>query len=527
MINHLNDFVNEHKSFEKLISVYFQGYVDGQNFYNSKINQSRLELSGMLDQVEFQQQQQITQTKESVSRAKNLLNSTLNSVKSVEATITDKRYFKFRDSFQVPDVSSNDEPTHYTSSEVDEQVRKTNELIFKLKKLKSIPKAYSFISKNYREGIFKEIIINIKKLETMIELQKNEHDATFANKKRDIDREASEQVSLISNSVESTKNQITSEKQEYLRKLKILLLDGIKECLENGESYERSAEWIKEYLDTYVENGVENSEVKKLFLGFLNHNFNVRDDGTIESYLSQIFDNRYYYNNGMMLVPVALDEAYEKPICIKYGQGLNTYSLFKNYALQMLNIFNKYDASIYLVDCANMGSQYSSFAGAENDDQCRINIVRSKEALKTLLDELSEYIIETNSEFLKDTYTNVIEYNKSSTVKRPVKAVFFSNISELEDSEMLAKLELIARNGNRSGVYSFIGVPDEELNTGQASSQERVNTVQSIIGLCDVLNMNSDTELEIAEGGCDFAPPSKINEQVERRIMERAVADKR
>ena len=522
MTKQLSDFLEECQSFESLIAQYVHSFNYCQNHYNEKSNNEKASLINSFNQFKSQKNQSLRQMKETVAQRKAELDGILRSVKSRETAISDRRYFEFKEGYTISE-EANSASTHYNKQQIDEQAEKAKEAISKLIQLKSIPKAFSYVSKNFRKSLFTEIITNINTLEKMIISFMKDHDTVYDREKSKIDGTISKQKAFTDEQNNGIQRQIYLEKQEYLKRLKLLFLDGIQDCLNKSESYANSAEWIDHYINTYVNNNPASDETEKLFLGFTNHDFSVSDDGTVDSYLSQIFSSGFHYNNRMLLVPITLDKAYEKPICVQHSADIDIYSLFENYALQMLNIFKEDDATIYLVDCTNMGGQYSSFTGASSDEQNRINIIRSKEELKALLNTLSDDIIETNGEYLRDSYDNIIEYNQNAIIKRPIKAVFFSDISELENSEMISKLESIARNGNRCGIYSFIGIPDTELEQRPTASQARMTTIRSIVSLCDTIRKTSNTEMRIENGGYSFVVPSKINSRIKCAILERAV----
>lgn len=522
MNKRLSDFLNEHQSFENLIAQYAQSFNYCQDHFNEKRCNEQAPFNNFYEQFKSQKNRRLRQIRENVISSKSSLDRILSSVKGNETAINDKRYFKFKESFVIPTEEATAQ-SHYTKQQIDEQARKAKESVNKLMQLKSIPRAYSYLSKSFRESLFTEIITNIDALEKMITSFKKDHDVVYENEKNKIEGEIAEQKVAIDQRKNQKQEEIYAEKQEYLKNLKLLLLDGIQNCLNSCESYEHSAEWIDEYLNTYLNARPSPNGIERLCIGFTNHNFNANDDGTLDSYLSRIFSSGYHYNNGMLLVPITLDKSFEKPISVRYSSDLSVYSLFENYALQMLNIFKDDDATIYLVDCTNMGGQYSSFTGASSDEQNRINIIRSKDELKALLNTLSDDIIEASGEYLRDSYNSIIEYNQSAVIKRPIKAVFFSDISELENNDMISKLESIARNGNRCGIYSFIGIPDTELEQRPTLSQQRIALVSNILDICDSIRMNSNTEMEIEDGGDSFIAPSKIDSQVKSAILERAV----
>ncbi len=218
MNKQISDFLNECRSFEDLIAQYAQGFNDCHNHYNGKSKDEQALLNNFFERYKSQKNQSMRQMHETVNSHKAVLDGILSSVKSNETAINDKRYFKFIEGFTL-NQDSDSAPAHYTKQQIDEQARKTKESINKLVQLKSIPKAFSYVNKNFRESLFTEIITNIKTLEKMIVSFKNDHDAVYEREKNKINSEIADQKTVTDQRKNEKQSEIHDKKQEYLRNL--------------------------------------------------------------------------------------------------------------------------------------------------------------------------------------------------------------------------------------------------------------------------------------------------------------------
>lgn len=529
MLLQFSDFLNEYNGFSRIISEYITSYTAVQNFFSSKKNTDNQEMLTMLNSIEAQHNRQNQLLLQRVRTQLNKLKQIMIIVDSQEKQIKEKRFLKFKNERSSSTISQTDQ--HYTNEEIERQVTEAISSIQKItrsKLPKSIVAICGFFNPKFRKKTYKTIVENREKLSQMIDAAEQDLTTMYAQLKSEIEVSTSGQLANLTQRKNITDQQRETLKAEYMKRLKVLLLDGLDESLSSGEVYRNAHSRLSDYLSSYT---VGETEIKDLGLtiGIIQQKCNVTDDGTLDSFLSTIFGNTLYVNREL-LIPFSVDKAFVKPICVNYYSDYNdkVFPLFRNYALQLLSAFYEIGVSLYLVDVTNMGGKYSEFTSFEStDENKRINIIRTEEALSKALDELSEYIIETNSAYLKNTFANVSEYNRCSIIKREIKIFILSNISEVSSPEMLSKVEGIVRNGNRCGVIPFIGVSSDELQVSGIISQTRVSAVNSILNLCDCIRMSSNGELSLGSGTFQFHMPPQVEQNKEQLIIQKTVLTER
>lgn len=529
MLLQFSDFLNEYSGFSRIISEYATSYMAVQNFFSNKKNIDSQEMVTVLNDIEAQHNRQNQVLLQRVRAQLNKLKQIMIIVDSQEKQIREKRFLMFKNERSSSTVSQSDQ--HYTDEEIDRQVTEAISAIQKITKSKlpkSIVAICGFFNPKFRKKAYKIIVANKEKLSQMIDAAEQDLNAIYAQLKDEIEISTSEQLANLTQRKNITDQQREALKAEYMKRLKVLLLDGLEESLSSGEVYKNAQSRLSAYLSCYTAGDTEIRDLG-LTIGIIQQKCNVSDDGTLDSFLSTIFGNTLYANRELLL-PFTIDKAFVKPICVNYYSDYNenVFPLFRNYALQLLSAFNEIGVSLYLVDVTNMGGKYSEFTSFESaDDNNRINIIRTEDALSKALEELSEYIIETNSAYLKNTFANVSEYNKCSIIKREIKIFILSNISEVLSPEMLGKVEGIVRNGNRCGVIPFIGISSDELQVSGIISQTRVNAVNSILNLCDCIRMSSNGELSLGSGTFQFHIPPQVDQNKEQLIIQKTVLSER
>ena len=182
MNKRLSDFLDEHQSFENLITQYAQSFNYCQDHFNEKNRNEQAPFNNFYEQFKSQKNRSLRQIRENVISSKSSLDRILSSVKGNETAINDKRYFKFKEIFVIP-TEEDTAQSHYTKQQIDDQATNAQDSANKLMPLKSIPKAYSYPSKSFRESLFTEIITNIDALEKMIISFKKDHDVVYENEK--------------------------------------------------------------------------------------------------------------------------------------------------------------------------------------------------------------------------------------------------------------------------------------------------------------------------------------------------------
>lgn len=529
MILQFNDFLNEYNGFSRIISEYMTSYLAIQNSFSSKKNADNQMILTMLNNIEREHNKQNQLLLQRVRAQLNSLKQMMIIVDSHEKQIKEKRFSKYKNERSSSMASQTNQ--HFTNEEIERQVTDVISSIQKItnsKLPKSIVALCGFFNPKFRKKTYKTIVENKEKLSQMIDAAERDLNIMYAQLKSEIEVSTSGQLTNLTQRKNNTDQQREALKSEYMKRLKVLLLDGLEESFSSGDVYSNAQERLIDYLSCYTTGETEIRDLG-LTIGIIQQKCNVSDDGTLDNFLSTIFGNSLYANKNL-LIPFTIDKTFVKPICVNYYSDYNDniFPLFRNYALQLLSAFNEIGVSLYLVDITNMGGRYSEFTSFEStDENKRINIIRTEDALSQTLDELSEYIIETNSAYLKNTFANITEYNRRSVIKREIKVFILSSISEVSSAETLSKVESLVRNGNRCGVISFIGISSDELQVSGIISQTRVNAVNTILSLCDCIKMSSNGDLSLGTGTFQFHMPPQVEQNKEQLIIQKTVLAER
>lgn len=526
MVKSCSEFLIQYNEFSNIIQEYLSTYnfIVSQN--KSREDSDRMSLLRELQIIENDERQQMVQLQNRIQNYLGSLRRLLYTVEQNERLITEKRFLKLK-SRHVDSQQNTEE--HYKQEEINKQVSEVIKEIQKItqsKMPKSLASICSFFNPNFRKSTYQRIVENRLELEHMIAAAENDVRIVSAELQQDISSSTREKVSQLQQKMEQLSVTRTADNDNAMMQLKNLLLNGLEKIFCTDTEYSKAYEQLKDYISTYTTDEISDMEdFEKLFIGFVNQNMNVEDDGTVDSFLKTILPNGIYTEQNLLL-PIVLNKYFEKPICVNYYSEYNSqlYPLFSNYASQMMNLFTNVGVSTHLVDCTNMGGKYAEFSSYEsNDENKRVNIVRTSDELKKLLEELSNYIIETNSLYLKNSFQNIDEYNRESAIKRDIHVLFISNISEIPSGEMLDKLSSIIRNGNRCGVFVFLGVSTDECQVSGLISQFRVNEINTLIELCDTIHMSSDGTLSFGNGTPGFTAPPDINSNMVQKIIENCI----
>lgn len=529
MVDDFTGFLSQYSEFNRTIHEYVATYQYAVAQQNAKANSDRTSLLGELQVIENEDRRQKIQLQNRVAEQLNTLHRLLYIVDQHERGITEKRFRKYKDGYEERPQESGD---HYTQREIDSQVTtaiKSIEKITKSKMPKSVAAICGFFNRGFRKDVYQQIVENRLELERMISVAERDVQAVAAQLQQEIVTSTTARVAQLQTKKSQLDSNRTANNEAFMNQLKQLLLDGLERVFCTDTIYGIAHKQLSTYLSAYTSGNEEYLYTPDSFLvGLVSQNVNASDDGTLDSFLTTILPDGVY-SNGNLLLPIALKRYFNRPICVNYFSEYNSrvYELFSNYASQMMNLFLRNGVTTHLVDCTNMGGKYAEFTSHENNDENkRVHVVRTADELKTLLNDLSEYIIETNSSYLKNNYRNVEQYNSESTIKRELHVLFISNLSEIASGELLEKLISIVRNGNRCGVFTFVGVSTDECQVSGLISQTRVNEVNTLIELCDTVHMSSSGDLSFGNSMPRFFAPPIINSTTVQTIIRNSVQSK-
>ena len=387
-----------------------------------------------------------------------------------------------------------------------------------------LAKAADFL--NLRAQAYAEVATKRQQLDDLLSAASQELDRDLKSGQATIDAATLRRVAELEAKKSHMDASRDANRQEYFTQLKKLLVDGLEDAFVGDTIYAHAEEWLTSYLGTYSDGCAGKGSFDAFLVGIVRQAAAVHDDGTLDTFLGRILPTSVYAQ-GSILLPVVLPRYPAKPICLSYFSEHvdGVYPLFSNYALQIMRLFDAEAVSTYLVDCSNVGGKYAAFSTYESsDEEKRVCVVRTQEELTGVLAELSEYVIESNSTYLKNAYTDVEDYNIHSAIKREVKALFVSNLSELGNGDV-STLTTLARNGCRCGVLVFIGVSTDEFQASGVITQQHAAAVNTLAGLCDRMYMDSQGNLGFGNGLPALSPPPAIGDAVAARIVEHAVAN--
>ena len=530
MLKSIKDFINSYNDFQLIINEYNTSYQYCIGKILLKSNTDRQRLLAKLQTIEVSDSQKKLLLQQKVQQQLSELRRLLRIVDTQERQISDYRFrrYKYEKNSEGNSYVDSNELNH-TRQDINQQVTTAIQSIQKItnsKMPKSLATICGFFNRGFRRDAYKQIVENRQKLEAM--LTEAEHDLQTASLtlKWEIERQTTSEVAKLQVEKQHLEGDRASEKDSFLSQLKNLLLDGLEQVFHSDSVYTYAHDHISHYLAAYTSTDNQClSLADGLMIGIVNQTIALLDDGTLDSYLSTILKDGVY-SNGSVLLPVTLDKYFEKAICINYFSEYNDniYLLFSNYALQMMNLFSDIGVTAYLVDCTNMGSRYADFTAFEGNDECkRINIIRTNNELKKTIEELSYYIIETNSSYLKSEFADIGEYNENSVIKREIRVLLISNITEIASLELLDNLTSIVRNGCRCGVMTFVGISTDECQLSGLTSQSRVTAINQLLGLCDKICMGSNGELSFGNGLPQIIVAPEMNYSIKHSIMMNAI----
>lgn len=529
MVDSFRSFLSQYSEFNRTVQEYITTYQYALAQQNAKANSDRTSLLRELQVIENEDRRQKIQLQNRVAEQLNALHRLLYTVDQHERGITEKRFRKYKDGYEEGSQESDD---HYTQREINSQVTtaiKSIEKITKSRMPKSVAAICGFFNRNFRKDIYQQIIENRLELERMISVAERDVQAVASQLQQEIVTSTAARVSQLQTKKNQLDSNRTASNEVFMKQLRQLLLDGLERVFCADTIYSIAHKQLSTYLSSYTSGSEENLDSSdSFFVGLVSQNVNVADDGTLDAFLTTILPDGVY-SNGNLLLPIALKRYFSRPICVNYFAEYNSrvYELFSNYASQMMNLFLRTGITTHLVDCTNMGGKYAEFTSYEsNDENKRVHVVRTTDELKTLLNDLSEYIIETNSSYLKNNFLNVEQYNSESAIKRELHVLFISNLSEIASGELLEKLTSIVRNGNRCGVFTFVGVSTDECQVSGLISQARVNEVNTLIELCDTIHMSSMGDLSFGNSMPHFFTPPAINNNTIQTIIRNSVQSK-
>lgn len=529
MINDFSDFLLQYNEFTKIINEYDRTYKYILAQQKTRESSDKNLLLHELQTVENEECKQKIQLQNRVQEQLGVLRRAIGTVEQNERFLTEKRFKKYKKNYESSPLI---EDSHYTRSEISRQVSEAINSIQKITKSKmpkSIAAICGFFNHGFRKDIYQQIVENKLTLEHMISVAEQDVLNVAAELQQEITNATIEKLAQLQGRNSQMAINRETETVEVLKQLKQLLLDGFEKMFCNESIYSSAHKNLSSYLSCYTTENVENlQEASQLLIGLISQNLSVSDDGTLDAVLTNIFPDGIYSDSNLLL-PVSMEKYLKKPVCINYYSEYNTplFSLFENYASQMMNLFVRDGVTTHLVDCTNMGGKYAKFTSYESvDENNRVNIIRTADELKTLLNELSDYIIETNSSYLKNMFQDVKAYNNESAIKRELHILFISNISEVLSGEMLDKLTSIVRNGSQSGVFTFLGVSTDECQTSGLISQMRVNEVNALVDLCDKVYLSSSGELSFGNSMPQFYAPPAIDNNIVQYIVRCSVQSK-
>lgn len=519
------EFINDFEKFQKIIDEYNKTFQYLLKRESSARNSNKKKLLTKLQQVELEDQQQKLSLQQQINEQLDNVRTVIRFIDEQEEQISDSKFWQFKyENGNESQLNASSIP--HSKEDISLQLSNTVKSIEKITKSK-MPKALSavcsFFNTPYPKNTYKRVVENRQKLEIMLNAAQREVYDAVALIEAEINKATARKVIRLQNENQMFDAEATSKKNSDLKELQKLLLNGLEDTFNKNTTYKLAYDVITKYASVYRTDGVENlSKIDFLMLGIGIQTISKVDDGTLDKYLSFILQDSIYSNRNLFL-PVALNRYLKKPVCIRYSlkHSDTLYSLFSNYVLQSMNIFSDIGTNVYIVDCSNVGSKYSKFSIFEDGQKSKkVNIVRTVSELKLVTDELFEYILETNKFYLRDNFEDIESYNKNNVPKRELKMLFISNISEISSIELFEKLNLIVKNGNRNGVVTFIGIPDEEFELNQVTIRERNKAINALFDISNKIYINSDGSMSLKDNSITLLAPPKIKQSIGSYIVE-------
>lgn len=518
----IGSFLEERGQFARLLDEYQKSYDFGLQYDTTGRTEDRSALLGELDALEADRRSQAARLDSTVDGQLERLRSITALVDERESTLNKKKLGKAKEDLRAQRRRSG---RTYASSGLQAQIQRTLSSIERIRRSKlpvSIAKAADFF--NLRKRAYADIASNRKQLDDKLAAATRELEEDRTSGQAAIDAASVSRVVALQARKAQMDARRNAMRDEYTTSLQKLLLDGLEQTFVGDTIYVNAEVQLAGYIATYSD-GYEASDNFDIFVvGVMNQHASAQDDGTLHTFLSQILP-KGVYGNGTIMLPVALSRYFAKPFCLSYYSEYveGVYPLFSNYALQMMRLFGAEVVSTYLVDCSNVGGKYAEFSTYESvDEDDRVCIVRTAEELTTVLRELEGYVIESASTYLKDIYSSVEDYNSASAMKREIRVLFISSLSELRNED-IATLTTIARNGCRCGVFVFIGVSTDEFQASGIITQQHATAVNNLAALCDRIYMDSQGNLGFGNGSPAFHAPPAIGVSKAATIVEQAV----
>lgn len=532
MARTFKDFVDDYESFQRIISEYNTAFQFGLGHMASAEEKERRRLLLKLDVIDTYDKHEREKLRKSVTEDLAKLKKSMDTVSEAESRISERRYRRFRDdSASQINPYMDQEGLVHSFEDID---RQTSEAVRNIKKITDsrIPApaaaVWSVFDKDFRMETYGNILKGRHRLEAMVEAAQRDVKAGSENRKQELDRATSGKVAELQAEKEESDAQGAARKNAYLNQLKNLLLDGMERMFKPGTAYGSAYSSITKYIGAYLGKDASGLSAEDEFLiGIASQTVTYLDDGTLEKVLTTLLPDGVCSGRSVML-PVTFPRYPAKALCVNYFSEYNSgvYGIFASLALQALNIFADTGVTVYLVDCEGGGSRYPGFEKLENaDGRNKVRIVTSPEELLRTADELSKYIIETDSSCLNKSCKDIEKYNAGSAGKREVKILFVSSISEINSLELLTKLSAIAGSGPSRGVLSFFGISTDECQVSGVTTQERVTAVTLLMELCEKVYMSSDGTLSFGNGTPQFAAAPDMSPEIKDKLLRRFAQD--
>jgi len=526
VVKQFSDFQKEYEDLQLMVREYEQSFEYGSTASKQREQTDRAGMLSQLEDIERSDASERLQVMQDIEQKLNRLHNLIFAIDAHERNITEEGFVRLRERSRFSDAPAQT-GIPCTQEDIAAQVEETVKSIEKITKSRvpqSLARLCGFVNPLFRRNAYKRIVRNRKKLEEMVLASERELQVIKRGLMEEIDQHTAAKINELKEHGTTLETARAEASADYYNKLRLLLLNGLEEIFCSDTMYKTAADDIDKYNKLYISGAEDGVSAGGLFVGIQSQAIQARDDGTLDSYMRAIVQNGTY-ENGSLLQPVVLDKYFGRQICalFRHSNSNPTYSLFSNYAVQMMNCFADETVTTYLVDCTNAGGKFAGFsAGESGEPDSRINIVRSQDKLRELLSDTAQYIIETSSTYLRNTYQNIQEYNASASVKRGLRVLVISDISEISGSDMLEWLLTVIRNGCRCGVFVFLGIPENEYVGEQMMNSARAAAVRSIIELCDCISFDNSGMMTMTATGARLLAPPKMNSLIEQRIIEGA-----
>lgn len=529
MLDSFASFFCDYERVEKIITEYITSFQFGLSQRETATRTDNGQLLQQLQSIENQEREKKLTLQHQIQERISSLREILQTVDDMERGMDEPRYHRFKHNSWMRDNNTSMNPPR-SREEINTQVNETIKSIERIthsKMPKAIASICGFFNPTFRHDAYRQIAEKRDQLEQMIVAAEYDIHAASAQLQAEIAQATMSQLSALQAQKAQMDAQRAATNSRYFTKLKELLLNGLEEVFCEDSIYGRAHSTFESYTNQYLMPSDDSSISEQCFLlGISPQRISASDDGTLDHFLTAILKDGLYAE-GTILLPVGLKAYYPRPICITYQSNLNSsiYPLFSNYAIQLLNLHKNVGISVYLVDCSNLGAKYSDFTAINgNDEDKRINIIRTTDELKATLDSLSEYIIESNTRYLRNEYSSIEEYNEASSTKREIRLLFISNVTELNSNDYLSTLQTILRNGERCGVHTFIAVSNDEYQVSGVITQSRVSLISSLMEQCDRFCMSANGSFSFGNGLPQLIAPPQIPQAVLTEVLNQTVS---